>query len=188
MATDEIFSIPKAAKHCGLHRVTLWKYIKAGEIKTFRTPGGQYRIHKDDLYKFMQVKGMYPFSLDAPTGKKRILIVDDDPGVRKTLGKALTRKGYDVGHAYDGFEAGQQTITFKPHLIILDLVMPKMDGFEVCRRLKESPDTATIKVIAISGFDAENNRQRILNCGADLFLPKPLSLKNIEKKIELILG
>jgi len=187
VSTDDMLSIPKAAQHCGLHRVTLWKYVKAGEIKTFKTPGGQYRIHKVDLTKFMQQKGMYPFLLDVHNSKK-VLIVDDDPKIIKLLRRVLNANGYEVDHAFDGFEAGQKTIKFRPHLVIIDLFMPKMDGFELCRRIKEDTDTADTKIIAISGYDTEENRQRILKCGADLFLAKPLDIKNIKKDIEIVLA
>ena len=187
MSTDEILSLPAAAKLCALHRVTLWKYVKAGEIKTFKTPGGRYRILRNDLYEFMYRKGMYPNSLDIP-GTKKVLIVDDDPAIQKLLGRALNGSGFEMEWASDGFEVGMKTIKFRPHLVILDLFMPKMDGFEVCRRLKESPETADTKIIAISGSDTEENRQRILNCGADLFLPKPLDIKNIKKEIGTIFG
>ena len=187
MSTDEILSLPAAAKLCALHRVTLWKYVKDGEIKTFTTPGGRYRILRTDLYEFMHRKGMYPNSLDIP-GTKKVLIVDDDPAIQKLLGLALNGSGFEMEYAADGFEAGMKTIIFRPHLVILDLFMPKMDGFEICRLLKESPETADIKVFAISGFDTEENRQRILNCGADLFLPKPLDIKNIKREIRTIFG
>ena len=187
MQPDEIFSIPNAAKHCDLHRVTLWKYVKAGEIKTFKTPGGQYRIHRTDLYEFMQRKGMYPFSLDVPTDKKKVLIVDNDPKIGELLRRTLTGHGYELEYASDGFEAGLKTMKFQPHLVILDLFMPKMDGFEVCERLKKDPGTANTKIIAISGYDTEEDRQRILNCGADLFLPKPFDIKNIRNEIENVL-
>ena len=70
MKNDKLYSIPKAAENCGLHRVTLWKYVKAGEIKAFKTPGGQYRIHIDDLKKFIKQKGMYYFAPDASSEKQ----------------------------------------------------------------------------------------------------------------------
>ena len=187
MSTDEILSIPKAAKRCALHRATLWNCVNAGEIKTFKTPGGQHRIHKTDLEIFMKRKGIYPYSLEVPTEKK-VLIVDDDPKIRKLLQRVLSGNGYELDYAADGFEAGIKTMKFQPHLVILDLFMPKMDGFEVCQRLKKDSDTANTKIIAISGYDTEDNRQRIINCGADLFLPKPLDIENIEKEIEMVLG
>jgi len=130
---------------------------------------------------------MYLNSLDISINKK-VLIVDDDPAIQKLLGRALNGNGFETEYAADGFEAGMKTIIFRPHLVILDLFMPKMDGFEICRLLKESPETADIKIITISGFATEENRQRILNCGADLFLPKPLDIKNIKKEIGNILG
>ncbi|MCF8129691.1 MAG: response regulator [Deltaproteobacteria bacterium] len=186
MSAENILSIPKAAKHCALHRVTLWKYVKSGEIKAFKTPGGQHRIHKADLQDFMKRKGIYPYFLGEPK-KKKVLIVDDDPKIVKMLQRALNGNGYEVDYASDGFESGLKTMKFKPDVVILDLFMPKIDGFEACKRIKEVPETANTKIIAISGFDTEENRQRIFNCGADLFFPKPLDIKNIKKEIGNIL-
>lgn len=180
-------SVPQAAKLCSVSRITIWKYVKSGEIKSSRTPGGHFRIEKEDLISFMKEKGISPVASYQP-GNKKILIVDDDPKIRKLLHRILSDNGYEVDHASDGFEAGQKTIIFKPHLIILDLLMPKIDGFEVCQRLKKNSDTANTKIIAISGYDTEENRQRILNCGADLFLPKPLDIENIKKEIKMVLG
>jgi excisionase family DNA binding protein len=187
LTTADILTIPKAAMRCGLHRVTLWKYVKAGEIKTFKTPGGQYRILKTDLEDFMKNKGIYPYALEAPA-EKRVLVVDDDPKIRKLLKRVLGSNGYQLDYAADGFEAGIKTMKFQPHLVILDLFMPKIDGFEVCERLKKNPDTASTKILAISGMDTEENRQRVLRCGADIFLPKPLDIKRIKNEIRNILG
>lgn len=99
--------------------------------------------------------------------KNRILIVDDDPSVQKLFSKMLSHNGYRIALASDGFEAGIKTVQFKPDLMILDLVMSGMDGFEVCKHIKENPNTSHIKVLAYTGYDTKAYRHRIMQAGAD---------------------
>ena len=79
----EIFTVPQAAKYCAIGRVTLWKYVKSGELKASLTPGGHYRILKKDLEDFARKKGMYPLASYHPQMKNKILIVDDDDQIRE---------------------------------------------------------------------------------------------------------
>ncbi|MFH1953425.1 MAG: response regulator [Pseudomonadota bacterium] len=176
---QEMFSIPQAARYCAVSRGTLWKRVKSGELKASLTPGGHYRILKKDLEAFVFEKGMYPLANYQPSEKK-ILIVDDDPEIRKLFAKMLSDHQYDAKTASDGFEAGVKVAQFKPGLIILDLLMAGMDGFEVCRRIKENPATSHIKILAITGYDTEENRDRIMKGGADGYLTKP-----VEKRVLL---
>lgn len=171
---------------CSVTRATIWRWIKAGRLRSAATAGGHHRIHMDDLQALRKNNDMVNRVRTDKT-IKRVLIVDDDPSFRKILNRVLSADGYAVAWASDGFEAGIQTMKFQPNLIMLDLFMPRMDGFEVCRRLKEDHDTAHTKVIAMSGFDTEENRRRIIDCGADLFLPKPLDISAIRKEIADIL-
>jgi excisionase family DNA binding protein len=182
MTEKKQYTITQAAEICAVARSTMWRWVKSGRIRAAATFGKHHRISRDDLLKFMEQNKMNP-CLRSSTAKNRILIVDDDLSIREMLGQALIDRGYEVEYAADGFDAGQKTIKFQPRLIILDMVLPRMDGYEVCRCLKEDPDTAKIKIIAISGFDTEDNRQRIFNCGADLFLPKPIDIKTFLKEI-----
>lgn len=171
----DILSIPQAAKRCALNRVTLWKYVKSGELKASLTPGGHYRIHLKDLESFMRAKGMYPLGSFQPLDRK-VLIVDDDPKIQRLLTKVFSQGEYQTEVASDGFEAGVKIIEFKPGLVILDLVMPGMDGFEVCRRIKENSNTSHIKVLVITGYDTEENKERIMSAGADAYMTKPLDM------------
>ena len=182
---EKLLSLPKAAEICSVSRWTLWSYVKSGKIKALRTPGGHYRISEKDLEEYLS-KVNPPVDNGSPFAK--VLVVDDDPAVRKLLLRVLNSAGLNVKTASDGFEAGQLSVKFNPQIIILDIVMPRMDGFEVCRRLKNNPETKNVKIIAISGFDTQENKEKILACGADLFLAKPLDLERLRKEVESILG
>ena len=120
-----------------------------------------------------------------PAGKK-VLIVDDDPLIQKMLTKALSAQKYETAVASDGFEAGIKVAEFRPGLIILDLLMPVVDGFEVCKRIKGNPKTSHIKILAITGYDTTGNRDRIMAEGADAYMAKPFNLNTLLKMIHEI--
>lgn len=181
---EKLLSLPKAAEICSVSRWTLWSYVKSGKLKALRTPGGHYRISENDLTEYLSKVNL---PVDEESTSQKVLVVDDDPAVRKLLLRALSSEGFEVKTASDGFEAGQLSVKFNPQIIILDIVMPRMDGFEVCRLLKKNPETKNMKIIAISGFDTPENREKILECGADLFLAKPLDIERLRKEVEHIL-
>lgn len=183
---EKIFTIPQAAKQCSINRVTLWRSVKSGKLKSFLTPGGHYRIYQRDLQEFMRERKMRPTSYGDPKGKK-ILIVDDEFAIRKLLTQMLTGNGYLVEVASDGFEAGIKVAQFEPDLVILDLLMPNIDGFEVCRQLKENPATSEIRIIVLTGFATEENRSRVMRAGVDAFLSKPVERDVILSEVASIL-
>ncbi len=158
MNTLEIFSIPKAANFCGVHRGTFWKYVKEGKVKASRTPGGKYRIQKNDLLNFMTQMGLSDNHYDQST-KPKILIVDDDVKIQKLIHRILSKENYQTAIAIDGFDAGNKLNTFKPDLLILDLFMPGLNGIEVCRRVKSDLATSNIKIIAMTGFPTKKNKK-----------------------------
>ncbi len=182
-----IFSIPQAAEYCSLSRGTVWKYVKSGELKASLTPGRQYRILNKDLELFMREKGMYPFAKYQPAQNK-ILIVDDDPHIQKWLTKMLSAYKYKTEVASDGFEVGVKVTEFKPSLIILDLFMPGMNGFEVCKRIKKNPLSSQIKILAVTGYDTKENKDRILEAGADGYTVKPFVKDEFLQQIEDLLN
>lgn len=99
----------------------------------------------------------------------------------------MKKYGYEIETASNGFKAGLKVMEFMPGLIILDLIIPGMDGFEVCGKIKRSLRTANIKVLAVTGFDTPENRARILEAGADDFLSKPLDNKSLMQKVKSLL-
>ncbi|MCJ7686082.1 MAG: response regulator, partial [Desulfobacteraceae bacterium] len=185
---DEMFTIPRAAEHCGVSRWTIWKCVKAGTLKASLTPGGHHRILKKDLEAFARKKGMYPLGNYQPPKKNKILIVDDDREIREMLTRMLRIHKYETDTASDGFEAGAKVERLKPDLIILDLFMPGMDGFEVCRRLKEDPGSADLKILILTGYDSNQNRERIMAQGADDYLVKPVDNNIFFRHVESLLN
>jgi len=183
----EMLSIPQAAKYCSASRGTLWKYVKMGELRASFTPGGHYRILKEDLEAFVLKKGMYPLSNYQPVNKK-ILIVDDDPQIQDLLSKMLKAQKYETEVALSGFGVGAKVVKFKPRLIILDLFMHGMDSIEVCRQIKEDPETSHIKILTITAYDTKENRDRIMQAGADGYLAKPVVMETLLQYVENLLN
>jgi len=183
----DILTIPEAASFCAVDRGTMGRWVKSGGLKVSVTPGGHHRILKEDMESFLIDNGMYPLATKNYP-RNRILIVDDDPTIQKALSQTLFNYKYETETAGDGFEAGIKTVQFRPDLIILDLIMPEMDGFEVCRYLKNDPTTSDVKILILTGYDTEENREKIMDAGADDFLTKPVEVDILIQHIEVLLG
>lgn len=116
-----------------------------------------------------------------------ILIVDDEPEVHAVLGKMLVREGYAIQSAYNAEEAFEKIKARKPDLIILDIMMPRISGIEVCNRLKDDPATKDIMILIVSAKDAQADRIEGLKHGADDYVSKPFHLRSLVRKIEHML-
>ena len=182
--TPAFYSIPAAAKMCGVSRATMWNWVKSGKVAAFVTPGGHSRIRREEMELLLEANG---FARNEKAVQKRILIVDDDPAVRKTIGLMLDREGYRVTTTENGFEAGVMASQQRPDLILLDLFMEGIDGFEVCRTIKSDDNLKQIKVLAISGVHEDQIEQRILDEGADAFLPKHTRFETLLSRIKALL-
>ncbi|UCD32042.1 MAG: response regulator [Desulfobacterales bacterium] len=183
----KLITIPQAARYCSVSRVTLWRWVKSGKVKAFLSPGGQYKIREKDLESFIFGEMGYLNTTDL-ANEKKILIVDDDPEIQNIIVKILSKNGYRAASASDGLDAGIKIAKFGPDLIILDLLMPHMDGFEVCRRIKGDRDHFHIKIIILTGYDTPQNRERILEAGADAYLSKPVRKDDLLEHIENLLS
>jgi len=181
------FTMSQAAKVCIVDRSTMHRWVNAGKIKSYSTPGGHKRILPQDLKIWLEKNGL-PFHIDELNNDKRkILIADDDISIQKYLKKILSGILIELEFASDGFEAGKKLVQFHPDLIILDLFMPGMDGFEVCRRVKEDKATSKTKILIMSGHGKKGNVEKALSLGADDFLEKPSSKKKILNCVEKLL-
>ncbi len=121
------------------------------------------------------------------TSKRCVLLADDDPGLRRLIGTTLGTEDFDLLHATDGEEALDIARERRPELVLLDVNMPKLDGFEVCRHLKTEPETAGIKVVMLTARGADVDRARGRDAGADDYFIKPFSPVQLLNKVYALL-
>ena len=124
----------------------------------------------------------------VPASKRRLLIVDDDPSIVKAINDTFTASTlYDCHIAASGDEALDALEAFHPNVVILDAILPGINGFEVCRKIKTGPRTRHIRVVMISGFLDETNRNIVRTCGADDVVLKPFSIQFLRQRIETLM-
>jgi excisionase family DNA binding protein len=191
MKRQKFLTTGDIAHYCEVTNAAVLKWIDSGKLPVFTTPGGHYRVLRTDFRRFLLHHGMFIDEGFFGKGhsRKRVLIVDDEPMVVDFIESALRLQArYDLATATDGFEAGQLVATFQPDLIILDIMLPGMDGFEVCRRVRTDPATSHVKILVITGFATEENIEKIVHAGADDYMTKPLKLQELQEKVEEVLG
>jgi excisionase family DNA binding protein len=189
-----VFTVNQVSELLQVSPQTIVNWIEAGKLEAYKTPGGHRRIKKSDLEGFVKKHDMPVFGLSPDLdeeGKKmkKILVVDDDRVIVETLTAGLEEDPheYEVITSADGFEAGIQVSHFKPDLLILDIMMPDIDGYEVCRKLKSSEETKHIKIIVLSGYLDEESYKKMREYGADLCFSKPLPLDKLREEIARLL-
>lgn len=186
----KIFTVSQASKYCKVAPKTIINWIEAGHINAYKTVGGHRRIKKEDLDRFLEEHQMPAFEPPAEDGRKKILMVDDDQIIVETIVQSLEEDehGYELISAADGFEAGIQVSHFKPDLIILDIMMPDINGYEVCKKIKSNPETKHIKIIVLSAYLDDENYREMKEYGADACFSKPLPLPELKQQVAKLLG
>jgi DNA-binding response OmpR family regulator len=116
--------------------------------------------------------------------RKKILVVDDDTGLVELLSFNLKKAGFAIGTAFDGIEALKKARSIAPDLILLDLMLPELDGFAVCEILRRDSATASIPVIMLTALSGELGRLAGLDSGANDYVTKPFSLKQLVSKVD----
>ncbi len=187
---EDILTVFKASKQCNVSPKTIINWIESGHITAYKTVGGHRRIKQSDLVAFMTKQGI-PVPEDTSVEERtRILVVDDDPIIVETIVQSLEEDehDYEVISASDGFEAGIQVSHFKPHLLILDIMMPDIKGYEVCKKIKNDEETKDIKIIVLSAYLDEEKFKKMKEHGADVCFSKPLPLPQLKEEVARLLG
>jgi len=188
---EDILTVFKASQYCKVSPKTIINWIDSGHIPAYKTVGGHRRIKQTDLIAFMNRQGIpVPEGREPIDERRRILVVDDDPIIVETIVQALEEDehDYEVVSASDGFEAGLQVNHFKPHLMILDIMMPDIKGYEVCRKIKGDEETKDIQIIVLSAYLDDEKFKEMKENGADICFSKPLPLPQLKKEVARLLG
>ncbi len=181
---DKYYSTHKVAKMFGVTSTTVVNWVKRGRLRAHRTEGGHRRISSRSVVAYARAEGL-PIPGDVlDGGKLKVLVVDDDPDfcdmVRDYLEAA---EGLVVRVAISGFEAGYSVAKFRPDLILMDIMMPHMNGFEVHDRLKNDAATAHIPLIACTAYGDAQLESEIQSRSFDGYIQKPLRLEHLLEMI-----
>ena len=150
--------------------VTVRQWAQKGMLAAQTTAGGHRRFTMDSVRQFARERG-----IALPGATERLLIVDDNRPFNDFLSALFDSEfpTLEILNAYDGFEAGRLVQQFKPTVVLLDVMMPGIDGLEVCRSLKSDPSTQDIRVVAMTGFHTPELQKKMLAAGAQVLLSKP---------------
>lgn len=150
------------------------QWAEKGDLKALTTPGGHRRFLPREVERFARERGL---TLNIDTHDElRVLIIDDDKLLSEYLMALLDGFQDEVTaiSVNDSFDAGLKIKEFEPHVVLLDIMMPGLNGFQVCEMLKKSPETKGIRVIAMTGSLSKDNVEKILASGAEACLAKPI--------------
>ncbi len=193
-----MYSALEVAGFCGVVNQTAINWIRNGYLKAFTTPGGQFRIYPDDLITFMRERDMRipeavlnaaASNAEESEDLKTVLVVDDDASLNDILCTYLRKKidesfaeGYKaltVVQAYDGFDAGSKMAVLKPAVVVLDLDLPGIDGFDLCRRIKEDSQYEKPSVIIVTALEDSGTEEKCRELGVTAYFKKPVSFSEL---------
>ncbi len=188
-SSKKIFTTGEAAQVCKVSQQTIIRCFDSGRLHGFRVPGSRFRrIPREDLIRFMKNNDI-PVDTLGGDGKRRVLVVDDDPQIVELFVDALERDGrFEVKTAGTGYDAGMLTEAFDPHLIVLDYMLPDVNGDIVCKRVREREGSSETKVIFVSGVVEPVEVERLLEAGAEEFIRKPFDIEKLIGRIGSLLG
>jgi len=183
-----VFTTGEAAKICKVSQQTIIRCFDSGQLKGFRVPGSRFRrIPREQLYSFMRDNGIPTDALES--GKRKILIVDDDEELTELIVDVLARDGrFEIRSVNNGFDAGMMVRDYRPDLIVLDVMLPDINGREVCQRVRNEKSMDDVKIICISGMVEEDKIDELKDAGADDFMHKPFEVEKLIERICQLLG
>ncbi len=179
MSAKTVFTTGEAAKICKVSQQTIIRCFDNGSLKGFRVPGSKFRrIPRDQLFAFMRDNGIPTDALES--GKRKVLIVDDDEELVELLSDVFEKDGrFEVKTANNGFDAGMQVREFRPDLVVLDVMLPDINGKEVCQRIRSDETLEAVKIICISGMVEQDKVAELRMAGANDFMHKPFNVDRL---------
>jgi len=182
-----VYTTGEAATVCKLSQQTIIRCFDSGQLQGFRVPGSKFRrIPHESLIKFMKSNKIPLNGLD--NDQIRVLVVDDDPDIVKLFADVLEADGrFEVASAQTGYDAGVLTQQFRPDIVVLDYMLPDINGNIVCKTIRENPELSDIKILVISGMVNHAKVDRLMEAGANDFIKKPFNIENVLKRmLELV--
>jgi two-component system OmpR family response regulator len=182
-----LYTTGEAAEICSLSQQTIIRCFDSGKLKGFRIPGSKFRrIPRESLAVFMRDNGIPLVALDS--GKRKVLIVDDDRELVELLVDVFARDPrFDVRTASSGYAAGMITQQFRPDLILLDYMLPDINGNIVCQTIKKDPEFENTQIVIVSGVIAQDEIDNLMKAGACEFIRKPFQVGELIAKVASIL-
>ncbi len=183
----QVFTTGEAAEICKVSQQTIIRCFDSGRLKGFRVPGSRFRrIPRDELIRFMKANNIPTDQMEG--GRRRVLVVDDDPQIVELFEDFLSRdERFEVKTAGTGYDAGMLTESFRPDLIILDYMLPDVNGNVVCQRVRQNPELNGTKIVIVSGVVKQDEIDHLLEAGADEFVKKPFNMEKLLQRIESLL-
>jgi excisionase family DNA binding protein len=183
----DLFTTGEAAEICRVSQQTIIRCFDSGRLRGFRVPGSKFRrIPRQNLIKFMRENNIPLDNLDS--GKKKVLVVDDDAEIVELISDILTRDGrFDIRTASSGYEAGMATQQFRPDLILLDYMLPDVNGNVVCQTIRSNPEFENTRIIIVSGVIKQEEIDQLLRSGAESFIRKPFTIAELTEKVDAAL-
>jgi len=178
----EWLTLGQAARFLGVAQSTIRKWSDNGQVPTFYTPGGHRRYRRSDLNAFLDRSGPSIRSREGPS----VLLVDDDERVRRLVRVTLEQEGYRVREAGSADEGMTSIEEERPDLVLLDVLMPQVDGWEMLRRMQEEFGSGAIPVVMFSGSADDVARKEATTRGASGFIGKPFDVAQLVEQTKSI--
>lgn len=184
MKKKDVLTTGEVAKICNVAPRTVSKWFDSGQLRGYRIPGSKdRRIPVDQLVRFMRAHGIPLNGLDS--GTTRVLLVDNKAEITHSLAEALEKDGrYEIRIAQGGFDAGIIAEQFRPHIMLVDIMLEDLDVRSICRVIQENTELQDVKIIAITSQLTEGEGQALLQQGFDSYLCRPFDVAQVVQCID----
>jgi excisionase family DNA binding protein len=188
MSLKTVFTTGEAARICKVSQQTIIRCFDSGQLRGFRVPGSRFRrIPREQLFSFMRDNGIPTDALES--GKRKVLVVDDDIELVELICTVLEGDGrFEARSVNNGFDAGMMVREYRPDLIVLDVMLPDINGKEVCMRVRNDNSLEDVKIVCISGMVEADKIADLKAAGADDFLQKPFETEKLIEKLCALMG